>query len=125
MVKTNLVCERSRPHPVKEKDIKKITKEQATRIYYSEYWKKSGADKLEHPIDFIFFDMYINTNPACAKRVLKRSNDSYDLIENRRKYYDDVIKKHPEKEEYRKGWNNRLDKIKNYVDNYYNNVSRN
>ena len=106
-------------------DVKNITIEEAVQIYYIYFWKKSGADKLEHPMDFVFFDMYINTNPLNAKRVLKNSTDVYDLIENRRKYYDNIIKINPQKEEYRKGWNNRLNKIKNYVDNYYQKEKKN
>ena len=101
-------------------DVKKINIKEATQIYHKYFWKPSKADKLQHPLDLVYFDMYINSNPREAKNVLNRSdNDVYKFIENRRKFYDDVIKSKPIKEKFRKGWYNRLDNLKKYIDEYY------
>ena len=54
------------------------------------------------------------------KFIINRSNnDVYKFLENRRKFYDDVIKSKPIKEKFRKGWYNRLDNLKKYIDEYY------
>ncbi len=102
--------------------VRNIKIEEAVPIYYQYFWKPSGADKLSHPLDLVYFDMYVNSSPRDAKRVLSRSdNDVYKFLENRRKFYDDVINAKPIKEKFRKGWYNRLDKLKKYVDDYYSN----
>ena len=101
-------------------NVRKINIKEATQIYYKYFWKPSNADKLQHPLDLAYFDMYINSNPREAKNVLNRSNnDVYKFLENRRKFYDDVIKSKPIKEKFRKGWYNRLDNLKKYIDEYY------
>ena len=105
-------------------NVKNIKIDEAVPIYYKYFWKPSGADKLPHPLDLVYFDMYINSNPREAKNVLNISdNDVYKLIENRRKFYDDVIKNKPIKKHFKMGWDNRLNKLKKYVDNYYQNNS--
>ncbi len=102
--------------------VQKIKIEEAVPIYYKYFWKPSGAEKLPHPLDLVYFDMYVNSNPMEAKKVLIRSNnDVYQFIENRRKFYDDVIKAKPIKAKFKNGWNNRLDNLKQYVDEYYSN----
>ncbi|MCD7878521.1 MAG: hypothetical protein LUG16_01150, partial [Candidatus Gastranaerophilales bacterium] len=102
------------------KSVKNIKIEEAVQIYYKYFWKPSGAEKLEPPLDLAYFDMYINSKPSEVKAVLNRSdNDVYKFIENRRKFYDDVIKVKPNKERFRNGWNNRLDTLEKYVDDYY------
>lgn len=104
-------------------DVKKINIKEATQIYYKYFWKPSGAEKLQHPLDLAYFDMYINSNPREVRNVLNRSNnDVYQFIENRKKFYDDVIKAKPIKEKFRNGWYNRLDTLKQYVDDYYNSI---
>ena len=101
-------------------DVRNINIKEATQIYHKYFWEPSKADKLQHPLDLAYFDMYINSNPKEAKNVLNRSNnDVYKFLENRKKFYDDVIKSKPIKEKFRKGWYNRLDNLKKYIDKYY------
>ena len=106
--------------------VKNIKVEEAVPIYYKYFWKPSGAENLSHPLDLVYFDMYVNSNPKEAKNVLSRSdNDVNKFIENRRKFYDDVIKAKPIKARFKRGWNNRLDKLQKYADNYNSNLQDN
>lgn len=77
-------------------NVKNITINDAIRIYYKYFWIPSEAYKLEHPLDLAYFDMYINSNPIETKKLLKKSNnDVYLFIENRKKFYEDVVKNKP------------------------------
>ncbi len=49
-------------------DIKNLTKEDAKKIYYQDYWLKSYADQLPIDVRYIHFDTAINMG---LKRVLK------------------------------------------------------
>ena len=104
-----------RKHPdFKDVDIKKITKDQDSRIYYDEYWKKSGADKIkDKDLAYIHFDATVNHGLGNSRRFLKESGENFDkYIEIRKKYYNDIVKNKPEQERHIKGWMNRLNEIK-------------
>ena len=104
-----------RKHPdFKNVDIKKITKDQASRIYYDEYWKKSGADKIkDKDLAYVHFDATVNHGLGNSRRFLKESGENFDkYIEIRKKYYNDIVKNKPEQERHIKGWMNRLNEIK-------------
>ncbi len=101
-------------------DVKNIKIEEAVPIYYNYFWKPSGAEKLYQPLSFVYFDMYVNSSPKDTKAVLKRSNnDVYKFLENRKKFYYDIVKAKPQKKKFLNGWCNRLEKLKKYVDDYY------
>lgn len=107
-------------HGLSIQSVKNIRIEEAVPIYYNYFWKPSGAEKLSDPLSFVYFDMYVNSNPKDTKAVLKRSdNDVYKFLENRKKFYYDVVKEKPIKKKFLNGWCNRLDKLKKYVDDYY------
>ncbi len=100
--------------------VKNIRIEEAVPIYYNYFWKPSGAEKLSQPLSFVYFDMFVNSNPRDTKAVLKRSdNDVYKFLENRKKFYYEVVKAKPQKKKFLNGWCNRIDKLKKYVDDYY------
>lgn len=98
----------------KNVDIKKITKDQASRIYYDEYWKKSGADKIkDKDLAYVHFDATVNHGLGNSRKFLKESGGNFDkYIEIRKKYYNDIVKNKPEQERHIKGWMNRLNEIK-------------
>ena len=112
----NIYC---KERGIKTKDIKNITIQEAVSIYYKYFWVPSGAAKLEPPLDLVYFDMYVNSPPGAAKRLLAKSNnDVYKFLENRKKYYDERIKQDNTKLQFKKGWYNRLETMKRYADIY-------
>ncbi len=102
-------------------DIKNITKDQAMRIYYDEYWKKSGADKIkDKDLAYVHFDATVNHGLGNSRRFLKESGGDFDkYIEIRKKYYNDIVKNKPEQERHIRGWLNRLDEIKKNKGNLF------
>ncbi len=112
-----------------------LTREEARNIYYNMYWKESGADKYADPRDAMaLFDMAVISNPYEAKRVFKQSNENfYTMLDNRQKYFDDIVKRSPDQMVFYDGWKNRLKNLENnankminegfYTPPYYNEIT--
>lgn len=96
-----------------QKDVKGITKEEAKQIYYEEYWKPSGAYKIQDLREaYLLFDMSVNSGPATARRLYEKSNGNiYKYLKDRKRYYDSLIKRDPRQSVFREGWNNRLKNV--------------
>jgi lysozyme family protein len=60
-----------RYHP--DVNIRDLTREEAARIYYYDYWKPSRAEALPEHLRETYFDMVVNLGPKTAVRVLQRA----------------------------------------------------
>ena len=98
----------------KDTNIGSLTKEQAAQIYYDEYWKKSGADKIkDKDLAYVHFDATVNHGLGNSKKFLEQSGGDFDkYIEIRRNFYKAIVKNNPKQDVFLKGWMNRLDEIK-------------
>ncbi len=98
----------------KDANIHNLTKEQAAQIYYDEYWKKSGADKIkDKDLAYVHFDATVNHGLGNSKKFLEQSGGDFDkYIEIRRNFYKAIVKNNPKQDVFLKGWMNRLDEIK-------------
>ncbi len=95
-------------------NIHNLTKEQAAQIYYDEYWKKSGADKIKDKnLAYVHFDATVNHGLGNSRKFLVQSGGDFDkYIEIRRNFYKAIVKNNPKQDVFYKGWMNRLDEIK-------------
>ena len=86
-------------------DVKYITKEEARQLYYDEFWKPSGADKIEDLREaYLLFDMALNSGPYEAKKLFKQSGGNiYNFLKNRKLYYNNLVKKSLNKQNFKKG----------------------
>ena len=111
-------------------DIKNLTKEDAIKIYYKDYWVKNKVDDLPSRLKHIYFDMCVNQGKRTAVKVLQRAinNKGGKLVVDggfgpaskralkkykpsaervrcfRLKHYYDLVKKKPEQEKFLFGW---------------------
>lgn len=94
------ICQRSYP----KLDIKNLTIEDARKIYYEDYWLKSGCDKLKPPFDLIVFDTSVHCGVSRAKEFLDKCNGWEDYLLLRIQFYSHLeISKY-----YMRGWVNRV-----------------
>ena len=95
-------------------NIHNLTKDQAAQIYYDEYWKKSGADKIkDKDLAYVHFDATVNHGLKNSRKFLEQSGGDFDkYIEIRRNFYKAIVKNNPKQDVFLKGWMNRLDEIK-------------
>ena len=54
-------------------DIASLTRDDATRIYYQDYWLENQCDKLPTALAFILFDTAVNQGPVFAVTTLQNS----------------------------------------------------
>ena len=114
-------------------DIKNLTKEDAKKIYYQDYWLKSYADQLPTDVRYIHFDTAINMGLKRAAKLLQESiggiavdgiignqtlsnapkTNLYKYAIYRLAYYNKIIRRNNSQVKFIGGWTNRvLDIIK-------------
>lgn len=84
------------------------TIEYAKEVYRREYWDALGCDDLPAPLDRVVFDCAVNPGPGVARDLLKKTRNWQDFQILRLKYYSELVRKHPEKIRYFRGWANRV-----------------
>lgn len=114
------------------KDIKELTVEKASELYYKHFWLPMNIDKI--PNDLLklhLFDMGVNAGTKTAIKILQDllnvnidgiignqtleaiedydSNIVADFANKRKEYYIKIIKRNPELSVFKKGWFNRVD----------------
>ncbi len=97
------------------KSVKNITDDEVRQIYYNEFWKPLGCDKLPSKVALFMFDTGVNMGVGRAKEYLNRYNngESLDsLVKARDNRYDAIVASNPEKGKFRKGWDNRMTDLK-------------
>ena len=57
-------------------DIKNLTKEQAKKIYHTDYWRRGKCDELPPQLRHIYFDMCVNFGRRGAVKVLQQAANS-------------------------------------------------
>ena len=57
-------------------DIKNLTKEQAKKIYHTDYWRRGKCDDVPPKLRHIYFDMCVNFGRSGAVKVLQQAANS-------------------------------------------------
>ena len=57
-------------------DIKNLTKEQAKKIYHTDYWRRGKCDEVPPQLRHIYFDMCVNFGRGGAVKVLQQAANS-------------------------------------------------
>lgn len=94
-------------------DVRNLTQDQAMKIYYEDYYLRSGADKYKDIRDsYLLFDTAVQNGAYTAQQWYKNNgNNFYDVLDGRRKFYDNRILQNPSQIKYIEGWKNRLNDI--------------
>ena len=94
-------------------DVKRLTRDDAAKIYRREYWDDVGADSLPAGVDLIAFDAAVNQGQGNARTWLRATAGLAPLARIdalaalRLKHYQG----RPKWPVYGRGWTNRLDAI--------------
>lgn len=121
------ISKRSYPHL----DIRSLTKDDASKIYYKDYWTRSGAHMLPEEIQYIHFDTAVNSGVRTAIKILQRACGSVKIdgvlgqkthaaaaavslaeyISERAVFYARICRRDPSQLRFIVGWMRRLKKI--------------
>ena len=98
--------------------VAQMTENEKIEIYHKIY-VDCGADKIRNPkLALYVFDTAVNMGSKRAKEILSLSNGNLAKFETiRRQKYQSIAKNNPKKQKFLKGWNNRVDGIKNFAAN--------
>jgi len=91
-----------RSHP--SVDIKNLTADEATDIYWSE-WIKDGCEHLDPPLDWLFFDAAVNCGVGRAQQFLTASaRNPQKFQQERSDFYVRLANQKVTLSKYLKGW---------------------
>jgi len=97
-------------------DVANLTEDQAAAIARRRYWLPE-FNSADPRVAAVAFDANYLRSPALARRILREAtNDPARAIEIYRADLMALIDRDPSKAKFRKGWNNRLDRLKAHVD---------
>jgi len=97
-------------------DIYNLTPERAAELYYRDYWLATGCESLPLQDAIVTFDTAVNLGVGRTKSLRAGTDGASGLLEARRTYYLNLASKRPALQKYLKGWLNRLNDLKKYVD---------
>ncbi len=98
--------------------VKEITDSEVKDLYYTMFYKASGADKINDARMALYvFDTAVNMGVGAAKKLYKSSNGDLDTFKQQRlsEYERIANKNNGEKKKYLKGWKNRVAKAETYA----------
>lgn len=121
-----------------KEDIKNLTKERATEIYYNDYWLKSCAEHLPKLVAIAYFDSAVNTGIKQANKFLQRAVSVNDdgvvgpvtlnaithaepkftanrLVDYRQSFYEGLADSRPKLRGFLRGWTNRNTNLKAFL----------
>jgi len=107
------------------KDVKLITRAEAEKIYYEDYWKTSGADKIsDFNMAITLFDTAVLHGPGTARKFYNESGgDLNKFLDIRQKSYDKIVANDPTQKDFYKGWNNRVNRLRGFIQSNQRNCS--
>ena len=117
------------------------TPEEVAPIYRRYFWDVLKLDGYPSKIDFLMFDFAVNSGPGNAARILQRALRVKDdgaigpittktmsqapvhslveaMLRERKKFYDNLVARHPDQLVFYDGWMNRLKKLRKDVEDF-------
>lgn len=90
--------------------VKKITLDEAKRIYFEDYWLPAGCEDLPLKLSVAVFDFAVNSGVSRACRYYKKTDTWETYVEKRKDFLKGIGDRR-----YIKGWMNRITNLKNYL----------
>jgi len=119
-------------------DIKALTVEQATDIYFTEYWVRFNCEQFAWPLNCVYFDSCVNTGNKQSNKLLQRAvgteadgvlgpktlgainSKRADTVANatidqRQRFYETLAQNRPTLKKFLKGWTNRNNNLRKFI----------
>ena len=104
-------------HKLPNKNIKHISDAEVEEIYYRNYWKRTGCDKMSPKFSVLAFDTAVNMGLARVNQFLKAAQWKYPekfIIARKNKYLE--FSKYGNQKIFLQGWLNRLDDLTKFIE---------
>ncbi|MBS4760277.1 MAG: hypothetical protein KHX03_06230 [Clostridium sp.] len=99
-----------------QKDVRFISNDEVKQIYYKNYWKKAGCDRMSSKFAVLAFDTAVNMGLARVNQFMKAASWKYPdkFIEARRAKYHEFAK-YGNQKIFLQGWLNRLNDLEKFI----------
>lgn len=100
-----------------EEDIKNLTPERATFLYRRDYYNKIVDEHMSFEQAAFMMDSAVNMGIGTARRFWQDGGgEMKQMLALRKNRYEELIKRNPKLEVFRKGWMNRLTHLIQFID---------
>lgn len=69
-------------------DIRNLTGDQATAVYWNDYWQKFGCEEMPFPLGEVYFNACVNCGETRAKSLLQQASGPGDDIATAKNFLD-------------------------------------
>lgn len=124
--------------PIKDGEMRALTRDMVKPFYKSRYWDKCRCDELPGGIDYAVFDFAVNAGPGRATKFLQRAAGVVDdgvigpatmaaldklspreileqFSEAKASFYKGLVDRDPSQRKFIKGWLARVDTVQSYA----------
>lgn len=105
-----------RSHP--NVDIRSLTKDDATKIYWRDYWVRHGCEWLPQPLGEVYFNACVNCGAGRAGTLLKSlpsPPSAAGFLDAQEAFYRRLAQARPGLRKFLKGWLNRTADLRRKV----------
>lgn len=95
-------------------DIKALTLNYAHWVYKRDYWDRIYADFLPPALAIAAFDTAVNSGVTKSREFLLQTHEAINYLDLRQTYVDQLAR-NPQYAKYKKGWTNRIEKLRTQV----------
>jgi len=100
-----------RSHP--NENIRTLTEERATEIYWNEYWQRNGCERMPAPLGEVFFNCCVNAGRGRADKIMRvAGQDAERFLDEQDDFYRRLAAQRPKSKKYLKGWLNRTESLR-------------
>jgi hypothetical protein len=88
-------------------EVTQITLPQAIKIYHTDYWVASGADKAQKPLNLAIMNSYVNSGKKWDISGSTPSEQAKNYIQKQDDYYTSIYTGNPSQKVFANGWHRR------------------
>lgn len=93
--------------------VKQILDEEVTDIYFLDFWKSYGCDRLRPPMALCAFQAFVNMRPKTVKRIMDNcAGDWLVFLAGQKQEYLRLITVNPVLMKFKLGWFARVDRTR-------------
>jgi len=90
-------------------NVSALTLPQAIKIYYTDYWIASGADKAPNPLNLAIMNSYVNSGKKWSINGSSPQEQAINYINQQDSYYTQIYTSNPSQTVFKSGWHRRTE----------------
>lgn len=88
-------------------NVSSITLPQAIKIYHTDYWVASGADKAQKPLNLAIMNSYVNSGKNWSISGSTPQEQALNYLKSQDSYYTSIYTSRPSQAAFKSGWHRR------------------